>query len=41
VKAPNEVDAITGATQTGQAVEAFLNQELDRFVEDLRQYVKR
>ena len=30
--APNELDAITGATGTSRAVEAFLNQELDRFL---------
>jgi Na+-transporting NADH:ubiquinone oxidoreductase subunit C len=39
-KAPNEIDAITGATQTSTAVEAFLNRELGRSLEDLRQYVK-
>ncbi|NCA82148.1 MAG: FMN-binding protein [Opitutae bacterium] len=29
--APNEVDAITGATQTSMALMRFLNEELDRF----------
>lgn len=32
--APNELDAITGATGTSRAVEAFLNDELDRFLEN-------
>ena len=40
-KAPNEIDAITGATQTSHAVETFLNQELGRFLKDLRQHLKR
>lgn len=31
-KAPNELDAITGASGTSRAVEHFLNQELDRFL---------
>jgi Na+-transporting NADH:ubiquinone oxidoreductase subunit C len=31
----NELDAITGATNTSTAVEAFLNQELDHFLKDL------
>lgn len=30
--AANELDAITGATGTSRAVEAFLNRELDRFL---------
>lgn len=34
-KAPNELDAITGATNTSSAVEAFLNQELDYFLKQL------
>lgn len=33
--APNELDAITGATNTSSAVEAFLNDELDHFLEEL------
>ena len=31
-RAANELDAITGATGTSRAVEAFLNRELDRFL---------
>ena len=34
-KAANELDAITGATNTSSAVEAFLNQELDNFLKEL------
>ncbi|MBW1799506.1 MAG: FMN-binding protein [Deltaproteobacteria bacterium] len=34
-KAGNELDAITGATGTSRAVEAFLNQDLDHFLNDL------
>jgi len=34
-KAANELDAITGATNTSSAVEAFLNQELDYFLKEL------
>ncbi len=34
-KAPNELDAITGATNTSSAVETFLNQELDYFLKQL------
>jgi Na+-transporting NADH:ubiquinone oxidoreductase subunit C len=34
-KAPNELDAITGATGTSRAVEAFLNQELDLFLQKI------
>jgi Na+-transporting NADH:ubiquinone oxidoreductase subunit C len=34
-KKPNELDAITGATNTSSAVESFLNQELDFFLERL------
>jgi Na+-transporting NADH:ubiquinone oxidoreductase subunit C len=33
--APNELDAITGATNTSSAVEEFLNQELDFFLRNL------
>ncbi len=33
--APNELDAITGATNTSSAVEAFLNDELDYFLREL------
>jgi len=35
--APNELDAITGATGTSRAVEAFLNNELDRFLKNYRE----
>ena len=34
-QAPNELDAITGATNTSAAVETFLNQELDHFLKEL------
>lgn len=34
-KAPNELDAITGATGTSRAVESFLNQDLDRFMKQI------
>jgi Na+-transporting NADH:ubiquinone oxidoreductase subunit C len=34
-KAVNELDAITGATNTSSAVETFLNQELDNFLKEL------
>lgn len=34
-KGPNELDAITGATNTSSAVEHFLNQELDYFLREL------
>ena len=34
-KAPNELDAITGATNTSSAVEDFLNDELDYFLKEL------
>jgi Na+-transporting NADH:ubiquinone oxidoreductase subunit C len=33
--APNELDAITGATNTSSAVESFLNDELDYFLKEL------
>jgi Na+-transporting NADH:ubiquinone oxidoreductase subunit C len=33
--ASNELDAITGATNTSSAVEAFLNDDLDHFLKDL------
>jgi Na+-transporting NADH:ubiquinone oxidoreductase subunit C len=33
-KAPNELDAITGATGTSRAVERFLNKELDLFLKE-------
>jgi Na+-transporting NADH:ubiquinone oxidoreductase subunit C len=34
-QATNELDAITGATNTSSAVEAFLNRELDQFLKEL------
>ncbi len=34
-KTANELDAITGATNTSSAVETFLNQELDNFLREL------
>ncbi|UCE43013.1 MAG: FMN-binding protein [Candidatus Aminicenantes bacterium] len=34
-QASNELDAITGATNTSSAVEAFLNRELDFFLKEL------
>ncbi len=39
-KAPNELDAVTGATGTSRAVEAFLNQELQRFLKEFRETMK-
>jgi Na+-transporting NADH:ubiquinone oxidoreductase subunit C len=38
--APNELDAITGATNTSSAVEAFLNDDLDYFLKELWAGVK-
>jgi Na+-transporting NADH:ubiquinone oxidoreductase subunit C len=38
-KKANELDAITGATQTSRAVEAFLNRELQRFLEEFPRLV--
>jgi Na+-transporting NADH:ubiquinone oxidoreductase subunit C len=37
----NELDAITGATNTSTAVEAFLNQELDHFLRELWESIER
>lgn len=34
-EAPNDLDAITGATGTSRGIEVFLNQELDRFLKEL------
>jgi Na+-transporting NADH:ubiquinone oxidoreductase subunit C len=39
-KAPNELDAITGATNTSSAVEAFLNHELDYFLRELWTFIE-
>jgi len=35
-RGPDELDAVTGATGTSRAVEAFLNRDLDRFLRDLK-----
>ena len=40
-KRENELDAITGATQTSHAVEQFLNHELDRFLKVFRKTLKK
>ncbi|MCJ7593350.1 MAG: FMN-binding protein [Desulfobacterales bacterium] len=40
-KARDELDAVTGATGTSRAVEAFVNQELDHFLRDLWGSVKK
>ena len=40
-KGPNELDAITGATQTSRAIESFLNQELKRFLKEVWISVKK
>ena len=34
-KTPNELDAITGASNTSDAVETFLNRELDNFLREI------
>ena len=39
-QARNELDAVTGATGTSRAVEAFLNKELDHFLKDIWPKVK-
>ena len=39
-KTPNELDAITGATGTSRAVQAFLNRELDLFQKELWKSLK-
>lgn len=39
-KEPNQLDAITGATGTSRAIEAFLNRELDVFLKELWKPVK-
>ena len=38
---PNDLDAITGATQTSRAIETFLNQELKRFLKEVWIFVKK
>jgi Na+-transporting NADH:ubiquinone oxidoreductase subunit C len=40
-KGPDELDAITGATQTSRAIESFLNQELERFLKEVWIFVKK
>ena len=40
-KAPNELDAITGATGTSRGIESFLNRNLDYFLRDLWGSMKR
>ena len=40
-KAPNELDAITGATGTSRGVEGFLNNELDRYLREVWKSVKK
>jgi hypothetical protein len=40
-KAPNEFDAITGATGTSRAVETFLNRDLEHFLKELWTSLKR
>ena len=40
-EAPNELDAITGATGTSRGVEGFVNQELDYFLREIWGTVKR
>jgi Na+-transporting NADH:ubiquinone oxidoreductase subunit C len=40
-KAPNELDAITGATGTSRGVEGFLNNELDRYLREVWNSMKK
>ena len=40
-QAPNELDAITGATGTSRGIEAFVNQELDDFLRETWGLVKK
>ncbi len=40
-EAPNELDAITGATGTSRGVEGFLNNELDRYLREVWKSVKK
>ena len=39
--APNDLDAITGASNTSAAVEAFLNRDLDQFLKQLWREIKK
>ena len=40
-KAGNELDAITGATRTSSAVELFLNRELDLFIREFWNHIRK
>jgi Na+-transporting NADH:ubiquinone oxidoreductase subunit C len=40
-EAPNELDAVTGATGTSRAVEGFLNNGLDRYLREVWKAVKK
>jgi Na+-transporting NADH:ubiquinone oxidoreductase subunit C len=40
-EAPNELDAVTGATGTSRAVEGFLNNGLDRYLREIWKAVKK
>lgn len=39
-KARNELDAITGASRTSDAVERFLNRDLDLFLREFKEFIK-
>ncbi|MBM3301098.1 MAG: FMN-binding protein [Deltaproteobacteria bacterium] len=39
--APNELDAVTGATGTSRAVEGFVNRDLDRFLREMFSSIKK
>lgn len=40
-KGPNDLDAITGATGTSRSVETFVNQDLNRFLEETWESLKK
>jgi Na+-transporting NADH:ubiquinone oxidoreductase subunit C len=40
-KAPNELDAITGATGTSRGIEAFLNRDLDHFMKQVWRNIRK
>jgi len=40
-KAPNELDAIAGASRTSDAVERFLNRDLDLFLKEFMENIKK
>ena len=40
-EAPNDLDAITGATGTSRGIEGFLNRDLDRFLRDFWRLLKK